>query len=85
MAGYALPRGRGGGAGMIAAVSYTDTLEEAGFAIESVAQVLYAMSTSEACRDMSMALDLLAKTADGALAAVKAHVAATCVGNRQVA
>ena len=50
---------------MIAAVSYTDTLEEAGFAIESVAQVLYAMSTSAACRDMSMTLDLLAKTADG--------------------
>ncbi len=63
----------------------TDTLEEAGFAIEGVAQTLYAMSTSEACRDMAMALDLLAKTADGALAAVKAHVAARCAENRHTA
>ena len=65
------------------AIPDTDTLEEAGFAIEGVAKTLFAMSTSEACRDMSMALDMLAKAADGALAAVKAHVAATCVGRRQ--
>ncbi len=34
---------------------------------------------------MAMAFDLLAKTADGALAAVKAHVAARCAENRQTA
>ena len=68
---------------MIAVLPDTDTLEEAGFAIEGVAQTLYAMSTSEACRDMSMALAMLAKAADGALEAIKAHVTATCVGSRQ--
>ena len=47
------------------AIARSPSLDLAGFAIEDVAQTLPAMSTSEACRDMSMALDLLAKAADG--------------------
>ncbi len=63
----------------------TDDLEEAGFVVEGVAQMLYAMSTSELCRDMAMELDMLSKAADGALAVIKAHVAARCQGRPQAA
>ena len=59
---------------MNAASLASDDLEEAGFVVEGIAQTLYAMSTSEACRDMAMALDMLAKAADGALAVIKANV-----------